>query len=348
MFFTEKVPKAFTLVELIVVITILAILATIAYVSLIGYGLTARDTKRISDLRNITKVIELYKLQTWSYPPVSNPINITFSGSTIWQQWSFGEETRKFAKRISEVPVDPLTFREFAYAKTQYTNEYQVWVIVEKESSIVWFPFLFTSQIHAANILKDFVSTLIRWNYNEKFITHKEGSNLYVLWVPTLLVNEISDVTLQQIFANNSFVYKWWPAAPATYSGTLISKWDWGFTPVNVTGQEHLIYTWSVSDMNTWSWKLDFIWNLKNYYVWTDVEDSESYNELKPIDTVNKPNMAIGQVNTYISAGIGWLWDDYLILTEVDTSSEESSSGSWSTGTPCQFDNENFDQCDFS
>lgn len=346
--FLDKPSKAFTLVELIVVITILAILATIGYASLIGYGLTARDTKRISDLNNITKVIELYKIQTWNYPPVTNPINISFSGSTIWMQGSFWEETRWFARRISEVPIDPLTLNEFAYAKTQLTGEYQVGTIVEKEASL-WKTSLFiNSQIHAANLLKDFASTLIKWNYNGKFITHKQWNDIYVLGVPTLLVNEISDVTLQQIFANNSFVYQWWIASPATYSGAVISKWNWWFNPANVTGQDHLVFSWSISDMNTWSWKLDFIWNLKDYYVWTDVENSQSYDELKSIDIATKPNTAIEQVNAYISSGVGWLWDDYLILTEVDTSSEVWSSGSWSTGTLCEFDNENFDQCDFN
>ncbi len=45
--------RAFTLVELIVVITILAILGTIAFISLNNFSASARDTKRLSDVRSL-------------------------------------------------------------------------------------------------------------------------------------------------------------------------------------------------------------------------------------------------------------------------------------------------------
>ncbi|MDF1682370.1 MAG: type II secretion system protein [Patescibacteria group bacterium] len=49
--------KAFTLVELIVVITILAVLGTIAFISLQGYSGEARDSKRLSDVNNLSKAV---------------------------------------------------------------------------------------------------------------------------------------------------------------------------------------------------------------------------------------------------------------------------------------------------
>ena len=55
--------KAFTLVELIVIITILAILWTIAFLSFQWYTKSARDSVRISDLKNIEKALSLYKVQ---------------------------------------------------------------------------------------------------------------------------------------------------------------------------------------------------------------------------------------------------------------------------------------------
>lgn len=45
----------FTLVELIVVITILAILGTIGFIAIQGYSSSARDSVRVSDMRNIEK-----------------------------------------------------------------------------------------------------------------------------------------------------------------------------------------------------------------------------------------------------------------------------------------------------
>jgi prepilin-type N-terminal cleavage/methylation domain-containing protein len=51
------------LVELIVVITILAILATIAFLSFQGYNKNARDSARLSDLKNISKGLELFAIK---------------------------------------------------------------------------------------------------------------------------------------------------------------------------------------------------------------------------------------------------------------------------------------------
>lgn len=81
---------AFTLVELIVVITILAILGTISYLSFFGIQILARDAVRSSDLTNIAKSIELFNTKQGRFPVVTDPINVTFSGTTLWQQGSFG------------------------------------------------------------------------------------------------------------------------------------------------------------------------------------------------------------------------------------------------------------------
>ncbi|NCO32122.1 type II secretion system protein [bacterium] len=51
--------KAFTLVELIVVITILAILGTIAFISLQGYSGEARDSKRLSNVNDLIKKVNI-------------------------------------------------------------------------------------------------------------------------------------------------------------------------------------------------------------------------------------------------------------------------------------------------
>lgn len=89
----------FTLVELIVVITILAILWTISFVSFQWYSKDARNSKRMWDLTNIQKTIELKKIEWISLDAfvknnsslVSTTIkypNDSFVFSIKWFTWS--------------------------------------------------------------------------------------------------------------------------------------------------------------------------------------------------------------------------------------------------------------------
>ena len=73
-----KSKHGFTLIELLVVIAIIGLLATLAVVSFSNAREKARDTKRIADLRQISKAIELYNLDNGQYPQPSQG----------WAQWS--------------------------------------------------------------------------------------------------------------------------------------------------------------------------------------------------------------------------------------------------------------------
>ncbi len=59
--------KGFTLVELLVVIAIIGLLSTLAVVSLGSIREKARDTKRMSDLDSVSKVLSIIKTETDSY-----------------------------------------------------------------------------------------------------------------------------------------------------------------------------------------------------------------------------------------------------------------------------------------
>ena len=60
--------KGFTLIELLVVIAIIGILASIVLVSLNNARQSARDTKRISDMRSVSLALELYYANNGNYP----------------------------------------------------------------------------------------------------------------------------------------------------------------------------------------------------------------------------------------------------------------------------------------
>lgn len=60
--------NGFTLVELLVVITVIAVLATVGVVTYSGVQRTARDSRRMEDLREAQKALEQYYATNGSYP----------------------------------------------------------------------------------------------------------------------------------------------------------------------------------------------------------------------------------------------------------------------------------------
>lgn len=62
-------PRAFTLVEIMIVMAIIGILAASLYPSLGGYISRARDAQRLSDMHTISSSIQLYSVDYEVYPP---------------------------------------------------------------------------------------------------------------------------------------------------------------------------------------------------------------------------------------------------------------------------------------
>ncbi|KKQ18273.1 MAG: hypothetical protein US31_C0006G0004 [Berkelbacteria bacterium GW2011_GWA1_36_9] len=60
--------KGFTLIELLVVMFIIAILASLVIVNVNSARKTARDAKRMSDLKSIQGALEMYNNKSGSYP----------------------------------------------------------------------------------------------------------------------------------------------------------------------------------------------------------------------------------------------------------------------------------------
>ncbi|HLD60558.1 MAG TPA: prepilin-type N-terminal cleavage/methylation domain-containing protein [Patescibacteria group bacterium] len=60
--------RGFTLIELLVVIAIIGLLSTLAVVALGSARVKARDSKRLSDLRQIQTALELFYVDESNYP----------------------------------------------------------------------------------------------------------------------------------------------------------------------------------------------------------------------------------------------------------------------------------------
>ncbi len=107
--------SGFTLLELLFVVAIIALLSSIVLSSLAIARARGRDTKRISDLRQLRNAIELYEVDNAGNPP---PVNFASTGGQIWYgELNNAPNAGAFAgvyvksllapKYISKVPEDP-------------------------------------------------------------------------------------------------------------------------------------------------------------------------------------------------------------------------------------------------
>jgi prepilin-type N-terminal cleavage/methylation domain-containing protein len=95
--------QGFTLVELLVVISIIGLVASIVLASVRSAGIKARDSKRISGLRQLTYALALYYDKFGQYPTclqLGGSCTTTLLGSGF----------------ISAIQTDPLTGLSYSYA----------------------------------------------------------------------------------------------------------------------------------------------------------------------------------------------------------------------------------------
>ena len=197
----KKINKAFTLVELIVVITILAVLWTIAFVSFQWYAASSRDSVRITDLKNIDKVLKL-KVTAWETLLLpEQALKITASWTTLSYQWNMSEKLLNHYG-ITNGWLDPLDNIPYTYSVNENRNKYQ----------LLWF--LETWDSVALNVAQTFADNSQRFpktTWDTLWILLDETTNIPLVesWSTTELDIETTADTYWLIIQNSTSIQKW-------------------------------------------------------------------------------------------------------------------------------------------
>lgn len=99
--------KGFTLIELLVVIAIIGLLSTLAVVALGSARVKARDSKRLSDLKQVQTALELYYTDVSAYP-VGDGVVLGSANVACLNSTGFGVAGCANAY-MGQIPSDPGT-----------------------------------------------------------------------------------------------------------------------------------------------------------------------------------------------------------------------------------------------
>lgn len=118
--------KGFTLIELLVVIAIIGLLSTLAVVALGSARVKARDSKRLSDLKQLQTALELYYTDQNAYPSGSG-VGLG-AGNYKCLNASGWAATGCSSPYMGSVPTDP---NAGAYTYTAASSSYAVTASLE-------------------------------------------------------------------------------------------------------------------------------------------------------------------------------------------------------------------------
>jgi prepilin-type N-terminal cleavage/methylation domain-containing protein len=242
--------KAFTLVELIVVITILAILWTIAFISFQWHSTSARDSKRLSDINNVLKIMSIEIIKWIS---IINLITIEKVNTWLIVNWIEPELSAQWIPNFQELKINGDDFKD-PLTKTDYIFSYIVWWMW------TWIPNWTYKFYQAATINENKNNAVVRWDYYEMQSWDS----------PSIIKND-----------NDQFVVNDWIILPYDLVTNWNSWWN-SWLPIIVnscSSSPSFLNIWNISEWNpstenqAWIYSdtpWDCTYSCINWYSWNE------------------------------------------------------------------------------
>lgn len=209
--------KAISLTELIIAIWVLVILSTVWYISYNWYSQKARDTKRISDIKDVESALNLFYIHNYNYPSPDQAWSVTFSWELAWNQWKIWDNfITNLSNDLTKKPLDPLYDIEYIYSVSNKKQEYQIMTVHETDE-------VSYDKITNKTLAKNEKIVKINWNFNWLFLNTKN----YFVPIPSIITSETLPCELTNSWALDSLVvennenipYLWvWEIAIQTWS----------------------------------------------------------------------------------------------------------------------------------
>ena len=107
--------KGFTLIELMVVVAIIGLLSTLAVVALGSAREKARDSKRLSDVKQVQTALELYYTDNNLYPVEASAVILGATNYACLNSASGLTTANCSDAYMGQVPADPLAAQDYTY-----------------------------------------------------------------------------------------------------------------------------------------------------------------------------------------------------------------------------------------
>ncbi len=130
--------RGFTLIEILVVVAIIAVLASVVLVGLGPTQQTARDARRLSDIREVQNALELYYYKCGYYPgSASGGTCAAGSPGSDWNGLAGTLGGANIGVSASSIPSDPSANRTYGYAYNTGNTTYVLGAALENPNNSV-------------------------------------------------------------------------------------------------------------------------------------------------------------------------------------------------------------------